>query len=128
MASVEFDASELTDFAAELGKTAAKTLPLVDAVVKKAAQNVRDEMVADAEASRHFRQIARTITYDREYRVGSVAYEVGPDRARGGGAGLAGAYLGWANGGGGSLPLDAPIEHEEPRMIKALDDALGRVL
>lgn len=128
MSGVHIDASELDALAVELGHVAGSAVPLVDAVMKKAAQNIADEMRADAQVSRHFRQVARTITYDRETRVGQVAYEIGPDRDRGASAGLAGAYLGWSNGGGGSLSLDSPVEHEEPRLLRALDEALGRVL
>jgi hypothetical protein len=123
---VKVDASQMVEFGFDLGRIASSALPRVDDVVKHAAQNVKDDMVSDAQSSRHFRGIGRTIDYDRAYGIGQVAYEVGPNRARGGQAPLAGdAYLGGANGGGGSLDLDGPAEREAPRMMKALLDLLG---
>lgn len=121
---------ELRAFAVELGKVATSALKDVDPIVKRGAQNVKDDLVADAEGSGGaFRGIGRTISYDRAYAVGQVAYEVGPDRDRGGQAPLAGiAYFGGANGGGGTLDIDGPLDREEPRLMKALDDYLGGLL
>lgn len=124
---ISIDTSELRALSVDLGRAAARAIPEVTAVISKGALNVKTEMVEDAQAS-SFSQIAPTITYDVTTRMGSIEGEVGPDRDRGGAAGLAGAYLGWPNGGGGSLSLDAPLEHEEPRMLKALDDLLGGLL
>lgn len=114
----------LRELSADLGRIASRALPEADAIVKKGAQNVKDDMVSDAEGSRHFRSIARSISYDRAYSGGQVAYEVGPDKDRGGGLGNI-AYFGGANGGGGSLDIDGPLKAEEPRLLKALDDWLG---
>lgn len=125
---VTIDTSELARFAADVGRITGETVPKVDAVVKRAAQNIKDEMVEDAGSSEHFKGIGRTITYDRAYGIGFVGYEVGPDRARGGQAPLAGvAYTGGANGGGGSLDADAPLEHEAPRMMAELLKLLGDI-
>jgi hypothetical protein len=129
---VTVDASELDRFVADLGRIPGRVVPAVDAIVKRGAGNVKDELVADAEGSQSFRRMAPSISYDSHYRVGQVAYEIGPDRARGragGAAHLANiAYFGGANGGGGTLDLDAPLKHEEPKMMKALDDFLMGLL
>lgn len=126
------DVSEVRMLAAELDRIASDALPLVDAVVEHAAANVRDEMRRDAQGSAYFGDMAPAITYDSHYGIGQVGYEVGPDRSRGHAgrtARLANiAYFGGAHGGGGTLSLDAPLDHEEPRMMRALDDALRRVL
>lgn len=123
---VTVDTSQLLHFAVDLRKVAASALPRVDEVTKRAIQNITTEMKAEAEASRHFRGIGRTIDYERAYGIGEVSYEGGPNRANGGQAPLAGvAYVGGANGGGGSLDLDGPLEREAPRFMKALDDLLG---
>lgn len=114
----------LRDLTADLGKIASSALPEADAIVKRGAQQIKDEMVSDAEGSRHFRSIARSISYDRAYSAGQVAYEVGPDKSRGGSLGVI-AYFGGANGGGGTLDIDGPLKREEPRLMKALDDFLG---
>lgn len=120
-------ADDLRGLALDLGKAAGVAASDVDAVVKKAAQNVKEQMQADASASK-WRPLARTISYDRTSTLGGPTYEVGPDRSRGGGAGLAGAYYGWPNGGGATLSLDGPIDAEEPRLTKALGDLLGGIL
>ena len=126
MASVEIDG--LSELVTDLGRVESKALPLVDKVLEKAAANVKDEMAQDARGSRWF-QFADTISYDSDYRVGQVAYEVGPDRARSPRARIANiAYFGGANGGGGTLDIDKPLRSEEPRMMSALDDALKDVL
>lgn len=125
---VEIDTTELARFAADLGRVAGDAVPKVEDVTKKAAQNIKDAMVEDAQASKHFKGIGRTITYDRAYGIGFVGYEIGPDRARGGQAPLAGvAYTGGANGGGGSLDADAPLQQEVPRFMAALDEILGGI-
>lgn len=117
------DFSEVGKLAVDLGKAVSKLLPEVDAVVKKGAQNVKNEMVQDAARSRFFRGIGPTISYDRAYGLGSVGYEIGPDRDRGMQAPLAGvAYFGGVNGGGGTLDIDKPLRNEEPRLVKALSE------
>lgn len=119
----------LRELSADLGRIASRALPEVDAILKKGADNIKSEMVADAEGSAHFKAMAPSISYDSAYRVGEAAYEIGPDKSRGKAgraASLAGiAYFGGANGGGGTLDIDGPLEHEEPRLMKALDDYLG---
>lgn len=118
------DIEGLRELSADLGRIASRALPEADAITKKAAQNIKDDMVADAEGSPWFRSIARSISYDRAYSTGQVAYEVGPDKDRGGALGNI-AYFGGANGGGGTLDIDGPLKAEEPRLMKALDDFLG---
>lgn len=123
---VTIDTSEMIRFAAHLGHVAGSVLPDVDKDVKRGAQNIKDDMVSEAVASKHFAGMGRTIDYERDYGIGYVGYEVGPNRERGGQAPLAGvAYLGGANGGGGTLDLDGPLEREAPRLMKALLDRLG---
>lgn len=129
MNTFDFDAREVTELAADLGRVAGDALPAVDAVMKKAAVNVKDGLAADARGSRHFRQIAPSMSFDSDYRVGQVGYEIGPDRDRSPAAALANiAYFGGANGGGGSLDLNGPLRAEEPGMMAALDKALGDLL
>lgn len=114
----------LRELSADLGRIASRALPDVDVVAKHAAQNIKDEMVEEAQGSRAFRSIARSISYDRSYGIGQVSYEVGPDKSRGGALGNI-AYFGGANGGGGTLDIDGPLKAEEPRFLKALDEMLG---
>lgn len=120
----DFEIEGLRELSADLGRISSRALPEVDGLLKKGAQQIKDQMVSDAEGSKHFRSIARSISYDSDYRVGQAAYEIGPDKDRGGALANI-AYFGGANGGGGSLDLDAPLQNEEPRLMKALDDYLG---
>lgn len=129
MNTFDFDAREVTELGADLGRVSGTALPLADAVMKKAAENIKTGMAADAAGSRHFGGIGRTISYDSDYRVGQVGYEIGPDRDRGKVAALGViAYFGGSNGGGGTLDINAPLRAEEPRMMAALDRALGDLL
>lgn len=128
--SISADFSEVHKLVADFGHASARVLPLVDAVVKKGAGNVKDEMIADARASRHFRGMAGSISYDSTsaYGLGSVGYVVGPDKDRRGGALGNIAYFGGAHGGGGTLDIDKPLASEAPRMVKALEDLAGGLL
>lgn len=124
----DFEIEGLRELTADLGRIASRALPEVDAILKKGMQNITTEMASDAEKSEHFRQMAPTISYDSAYRVGQLAYEGGPDKDRGGAASLANiAYFGGANGGGGTLDIDGPLQREEPRLMAALDELLGRL-
>lgn len=125
---LDIDTSDLRALATDLGKIPARLLPEADAVVKRGAQNVKDHMNADAAASAHFHGMAGSVTYDSAYRVGSVQYEVGPDKARRGGALGNIAYFGGANGGGGTLDIDAPLTAEEPRLTSAIGRLLEQLL
>lgn len=125
---IDIDTHEFRVLAGDFAAGAARLLPLVDGVMKKGAQNVKDAMVADATSSGSFHQIGKTISYDRAVSLTEIGYEIGPDRRRGGAASLAGAYFGWPAGGGASLDLDGPLRAEEPGLVKALGDALGGVL
>ncbi|MFB9953534.1 hypothetical protein [Cellulomonas denverensis] len=119
----------LRELTADLARIASRALPDVDAILKKGADNIKADMVADAAGSAHFGAMAPSISYDSAYRLGQPAYEIGPDKGRGKAgraASLANiAYFGGANGGGGTLDIDAPLKAEEPRLMKALDDFLG---
>lgn len=126
---VEIKVTGGQELIAAFGKATGAVLPMVDAVMKHGAQNVKEGMADDARQSKHFRRVADTMSYDSAYRFGAVGYEVGPDADRGGAAHLAGImYFGGANGGGGSVDVDAALTREEPGLLKALGDVIGGVL
>jgi hypothetical protein len=116
--------AELRALSASLGRIAGSAVADVDAVMKKAAQNVKQELVADASRSASFKGMAGSISYDSHYQVGRVRYVVGPDKGRRGGALGNIAYFGTSRGGG-SLDINRPLRAEEPRMLAALE-ALSR--
>lgn len=126
--SVDVDASQVRALVSDLGKVSGRVEPEVEAVVKRAALNVKNALRAGAKESKWFRRIEPAITFDRHLGLGlrTVAYEVGPrvGVAQGSLGGV--AYFGGANGGGGTLDLDGPLDAEEPKMLSYLGQALEK--
>jgi hypothetical protein len=112
---------ELQQLSQNLGKIAGYALKDVDAVIEKGALNVKNEMQADVSRSPHFKGMAGSISYESAYRLGAVRYEVGPDKARRGGA-LGNIYYFGTSRGGGSGDIEKPLRSEEPRLQSALKD------
>lgn len=79
---MDFDASELRSLAADLGRASARAFKEAEQVTKKAAQNIKETMQADAQSSGSYRHFAGSISYDRAMSAGSIGYEIGPDKAR----------------------------------------------
>lgn len=124
--SFSMDLSDVRKLATSLGKIAGSSVKDVDGVMKKGAQNVKEEMEADIRTSRHFvgkkgPGLESSISYDSAYGVGGVRYEVGPDKSRPGGA-LGNIYYFGTSRGGGSGDIEKPLRSESPRLEKALGD------
>jgi hypothetical protein len=109
------DTSELDALARSFRQIPAAMVPKVRGVVAKSALNTKNIMRKDAQRSRHFKQLARTINYDiKTFGFGGdgvVEAEIGP--SGGGSASLAGiAYYGTSKPGGGTVrnPEDAMLE------------------
>lgn len=117
--------AELRALAADMGRIAGDAVKDVDEVLKKAAQNVKTEMQADASKSRHFKGMAGSITYDSYYLPGRARYVVGPDKGRRGGS-LGNIYYFGTSRGGGSGDIEKPLRSEEPRLTSALDALTAR--
>ncbi|GAA1642548.1 hypothetical protein GCM10009700_31720 [Brevibacterium sanguinis] len=95
-----------------------------EAILTKGAVEARRNLQADAQKSTYFRQIARTINFDKRRTALGVEIELGPDKDRDPAASLAGiAYFGGANGGGGTLDIDEPVERE----LDVIDEHLQRL-
>jgi hypothetical protein len=106
--------------ATNLGHVAGSAVKDVDAVLKKGAQNVKDEMRADVSASKHFKGMAGSITYDSYYLPGRARYVIGPDKSRKGGS-LGNIYYFGTSRGGGSGDIEKPLRSEEPRLVSELE-------
>lgn len=111
------DASELDGLAKSFRAIPALMVPKVRGVVAKSAVNTKKIMQKDARRSRHFKQIAPTISYDLKVHEfagdGVIEAEIGPSAERGASAALAGiAYFGTSKPGGGTVrnPEDAMLE------------------
>lgn len=124
--NIDIDVRELTLLAADLARVPDDVVSEVPAVVKKAAQNIKDEWAALN--SRHFK-VGASVSYDETVWFGQVAEaEIGP--TPGGAGSLAGIFhFGGANGGGGSGGDPQRFaDAEEPRMMDALGDLIGGAL
>ena len=109
------DTSDLDGLAKSFRAIPALMVPKMRGVVAKSALNTKKIMQKDASRSRHFKQLARTISYDLKVNMfagdGVIEAEIGP--SGGGSASLAGiAYFGTSKPGGGTVrnPEDAMLE------------------
>lgn len=118
-------ASELRRFAQDLEKIASKALPDVDAVLKKGAQSIKEDLVAGAKGSPHFKGMAGSISYDSMYSVGTARYEIGPEVGRAGGS-LGGIYYEGTSRGGGHGDLEGPLMRETPNLERELNRVVNK--
>lgn len=118
------DMSEVTKLSADFGHAAGEVVPVVDAVVKRGAQNVKTAMVAEAEADGSYKHFSRSISYDRAYGLGVIGYEVGPDKSRSGTQAALGnlLFFGGANNGP-VLDIEVGLREEAPRLVENLGKA-----
>ena len=122
---ITIDARELAALARNLGDVGGDVVDEVRKVMKKGAQNMKDEMVADVQGSPHFKGMAGSISYDEVGAGDAIEFEVGPDKGRRGGA-LGNIYYFGTSRGGGSGDIDKPIASESPRLESALGALLGQ--
>ncbi len=127
---ITVDTSEARGLAADLERAATSALGLgtIDASVQAAARSLSNTYADQARSSSHFRGMAGSFSYDRSHRLGSVQYEVGPDKARRGGALGNIFFFGGAHGGGGTGDLDEPLAAEGAAMERGLLRALDGLL
>lgn len=118
-------AAELHAFSRDLSEIADGAYRDVDAVLKKGALNIKNEMIADVSKSPHFRGMAGSITFEHENTRDVIRRVIGPDKERKGGA-LGNIYFFGTSRGGGSGDIDKPLRNEEPRLNSALDGLLQR--
>lgn len=96
MTTIKVDAEEARQLAVDMRRVSAKMGPQVQAVVAKAAVNIKADLAAKLKASRHFKGFA-DVSYDL-FAAGFGA-EIGPTKG-GPGAGANLAYFGTSRGGG----------------------------
>lgn len=107
---------ELARLARDLGNAGGSIMSDLHPVMKRAAQNIKTDLVENVRASRHFKGMARSISYDRvDVSPTSVVYEVGPDKARPGG-GLGNIAFFGTSRGGGTVDLEGPLFAEVPNL------------
>lgn len=119
-------ADDLMRFAADLGKVAGEAVPKVDMVLKKGAQNIKNDLVEGAKDSYLLgARMANSITYDPIGGVGSLGYEIGPDKSRQGGP-LGNIFYFGTSRGGGQGDLEGPLERETPNLERELGKVVDR--
>ncbi|MCD1286487.1 MULTISPECIES: HK97 gp10 family phage protein [unclassified Brevibacterium] len=110
-----------------------RTRDEAEAILVKGAVEMKRNLKENARGSKYFKQFAKKITYDKKRRASGVEIELGPENDKptgkkpGGGPGAGVAYFGGANGGGGTLDFDEPVEREFDAIdsyMKKLGDAL----
>jgi len=143
--SFSVDGRELHQLTADLIDAAPHTVKKIEPIVVKAAQNIKKAMMADANKSRHFKKIGRTVTYDvsvnEAFGDASIDAEIGYDKrvisdtpnkhgTFGSAASLAGiAIFGGSRPGGGTVrnPEEA-LNDEAPEFERWLEGTLDGIL
>lgn len=118
MASISVDTSEVRAAIADLTSVDSRLRPDVAAVVKKGAQNIKEDQQAQARKSRHFRGFAPGISYDM---VDDFEAEIGPVKGRPGSLANI-AYFGTSRGGGTVEEPAEALQRELPAFEKHLAD------
>lgn len=137
---ISIDTSGFDAYAGDLKLAVAEIGAEIPKVVGRGALNVKNEWNKAFWDSEHFKGIGGTVSYDTKVTAQFVEAEVGPDKERHPGlpgpprakraAPLANiAHFGGANGGGGTVADPQTfLDHEEPRLLAALDAMIGKAL
>lgn len=120
MASISVDTSEVRTLAADMRAVDSRMARHLTPVVKRGAQNIKDDHAAKVRQSSWFR-FAGQVSYD--ILDGGFTAEIGP-RAEGAGRLENIAYFGGSNGGGGTVEdPQAAGDRELPNFSRALAEA-----
>jgi len=126
---MDFDTSDLERFAAELERAPDRVEREIRPVVKKGALNIKTEWQRALGASKHFKGVKHTPSFDTEITRDGVEAEIGP-RTSGQVPGdlVSIAHFGGARGGGGVTDPQEFLDDEGPRFVKALGDIVGKAI
>lgn len=119
---MDADFSEVRDFASDLGRVPGRVVPEAQKVVKRAAQNVKDEARSRVSGHPSWKRLASTINYDMFGLEAEVGYD---DRGQGE---LAGIYEFGSARRGPHPTLIPAAQAEAPRFVEALDKAIRGLL
>ena len=119
--------SDADRLANDLAAAPLKAVPLVAAVVKKAAQNVKDHMVNEARSNGTYKHFHRSISYDVRLGFGGIEAEIGPDKDRTQGALGNVLYFGTSKNAP-VLDINSGLRAEEEAFAENLADAAERAL
>lgn len=123
---------DLSRLVADLGKAPKEAYRKADAILKKGAHLIAEDIREQVNGSESLGQSAGSVSYDSKASVGTLRYEIGFDKMRSAGAlgniweygvlSRAGAF------GGGKGDMLGAIEREMPATTKHLSDAMGDLL
>jgi hypothetical protein len=121
----EFDVSDVYEFASGLDKgDVQKTMR---PVVKRGAQNIKNDLQKDAQGHPRFPAFPASIGYDIAYEPGEISAEIGPDKEKRQGALGNILYFGTSNNPA-ALDINGPLDREEPKFLQAIEDAIEDLL
>lgn len=123
----EFDVSEVYEFALGLGKSADDVFETMRPVVARGAFNIKKDMQADAQGHPHSPAFPSAISYDTKALRGQISAEIGPDKDKRQGALGNILYFGTSKNPA-VLDINGPLDTEEPKFIKAIEDAIEDLL
>lgn len=116
-------------FASVLRATAANIGPEVEKSIFKGSMNIKKQLVQEMGRSKHFGQIARSITFDIKQNADRIVSEIGPESGRGNPGALANiAYFGTSRGGGTVRDPVGALDAELPALEKYLADIVVKGL
>jgi len=128
--AINFDTSELRALSADLSKASDQVAAKVMPVVSKGALNIKAQLRMEMYASKSFRGIGSSISYDIHggdmFGVGVIEAEIGPTTDPGSPGSLANvAYFGTSRGGGTVPDPVGALNAELPRFEAALAKIAG---
>lgn len=123
-----FSSPDLARLSADLGRVPARAVPEVSRVLKKAAQNVKDDTKANISSHPSWRHLSSTVSYDMIGLSGAagLSAEVGYER-RGQGK-LAGIYEFGSARRGPHPTLEPALEREAPKFESEMGKAAERMM
>lgn len=131
---IEFDFSELNRLAADLEHAAGDIEPFLKSALNVTSLKIKRGAQAKVGRRRHFRQAARSITFDVSSRKVGLESEIGYEKGRGGPAHLGNLIEFGAPGSPNALTpgneLASTLREEEADFVKgvlrAVDDSLKK--
>lgn len=124
---LQFDASELRSLATSFAVADRGVAPSLAPIVKKAAQNIKDDWASRASGIGHAPHYPRSISYDFVGWARGARAEIGPDKSRTQGA--LGNILEYGTSKNPPRPDGAAaLEAEQPKFEKALAEAAADAL
>jgi hypothetical protein len=123
----EFDVSEVYEFALGLGKTADDVADKMRPVVSKGALNIKRDLQTEARGHPHFPAFPNAISYDTASTQSEISAEIGPDKDKRQGALGNILYFGTSKNPA-VLDINGPLDREEPKFLKAVENAIEDLL